>query len=333
MPSLHGRRLWRNLKFLWKFLVPLLAQKYRVIVYDTMQFGNSLVGTPNVVFIKGDIQDIDKLSDAMKFCETVVHLAAIVTDELCAMNPEYAVKVNYDGSKNLVEACRVNGVKRLIYASSSGVYGSQRNGAFATEGIVPKPETVYMETKLAAEQYLREAAEKNGYEFAAVRSATCCGPAPRMRLDTVVNTFCKQAWFDNEIKVWGGSQWRSNIHVRDAAGFYQFLVDMDSAPFRGPMPIFNINRSVQQVLNIAQLVRALCPKSSNIVIENIVDTRDYRIESKYVWNRFKWCPLQSIETAIQENFAFFKAGGFDPTDDLYWNTRRMAETVKRGGPA
>ena len=75
-------------------LVPLLAKSHPVRVFCSMAFGNAIEGTPNVEFVKGDIQDRGAISLALQDCDAVIHLAGIVTDELCAMNPEYARKVN-----------------------------------------------------------------------------------------------------------------------------------------------------------------------------------------------------------------------------------------------
>jgi nucleoside-diphosphate-sugar epimerase len=306
-------------------LVPLLAKRYPVRVFCAMNFGNAIAGTPNVEFVKGDIRDEQAVGAALKDCEAVVHLAGIVTDELCAMNPDLARQVNVEGMSGLVRLARESGVRRFVYASSSGVYGSQKDGEIADETSPTKPETVYMETKLAGEAILAHHRTPN-FETVSVRSATCCGPAPRMRLDTIVNTFSKQAYFDKRITVWGGGQWRTNVHVQDAAALYERVLEASARETDGE--VFNCTHSNMTARGIAEQV-ASAIHAEVIIDTSKVDSRDYRMSARKAQRKLGWYPFLTIDRAIIDNRDWFAAGGVpDPNSDLWYNTRRMQSIMK-----
>lgn len=306
-------------------LIPRLARKYPVVCYSANHFGNPISWVKNVEFVEGDIRDGAKLSQAIKGCTDVIHLAGIVTDELAAMNPELAKDININGMRQLCELATLAGVNRFIYASSSGVYGTQSDGIPASETTEPRPETVYMQTKLEGEKVLWSFPKLCGV---AVRSATCCGPAPRMRLDTIVNIFCKQAFFDGEITVHDGTQWRTNIHVQDIVSLYIRLVDYFVRKI--DKQIFNATAENHTATSIANMVAEIIPAIVTFDISK-KDRRQYLMSADKANMILRWYPERTIKDAIKDNRAFFEGGGIQqPDSDLYYNTRRMKELMTIG---
>lgn len=310
-------------------LVPLLAKDFRVRVVETMTFGNPIADTPNVEFIRADILDYRALADAMVGVDSVIHLAGIVTDELVDMNYVKAMRVNLLGTLNVVNAARRSDVSRFIYASSSSVYGSQ--GYVAREHMTPKPQTVYAATKLVGEDIVQR--EGGAMTRAMVRSATCCGPAPRMRLDTIVNVFSAQAFFTDTITVHGGDQYRTNIHVQDAAEFYRLLMDADD---HIDGRVFNIAQGFDTALHLAQVVAFVAEKKLNKAIRVDVDhtkrdDRHYRMSGYVAVSLLGWIPKKSLEDAVSDNLDWFSAGHIKNWEDNIWhNTKRMAEVMRAG---
>lgn len=324
-------------------LVPVLAKKYPVRVYCAMNFGNPIADTPNVEFIKGDVRDSYALSDAVKGCTDIIHLAGVVTDELVDMNPSMGQHVNEKGTEYICGLALQHRVNRLIYASSSSVYGSQDKEC--TERDEPKPQTAYAASKLAGERTVLRYAEED-MVTTAVRSATLCGPAPRMRLDTIVNIFSKQAFFDGEIDVWGGDQYRSNIHVDDIVDLYMTLLDAPAEKIDGE--VFNATQGNHTARDLGNLVAGaynrwfssgvINPLESRFGLPPIVytyvdsskhDGRHYRMDSSKLGRVLGWKPKRTIEDAVRANLEYFHSGGIaDPNDDIYYNTRRMADVVK-----
>jgi nucleoside-diphosphate-sugar epimerase len=308
-------------------LVPYLARNNFVRVFCSMHFGNSIEDTPNTEFVNGDIRDSDAMASALEGQEVVIHLAGIVTDDLVDMNRTLADDVNVNATKSMLQLAREKGVKRFIYASSSSVYGSTLTPV--TEGAICQPETHYALSKLDAEKLTLEASDV-GFDTVAIRSATLCGPAPRMRLDTIVNVFSKQAWFDGKLTVHDGTQIRSNLHVEDAVEFYSSLVKAESNLIYGRA--FNATSGNHNALEIATIVcdtaREWGKQPELEVNENIRDTRQYQMSTERAKNTLGWSPSRSIVDAINANFKWFQQGHIsDPNNPIYYNTKRMEKIV------
>ncbi len=124
------------------------------------------------------------------------------------------------------------GVKRFIYASSSSIYGVKTEPN-VTEETPPEPLTDYSKFKLACERILLDHPRPNGMERVIIRPATVCGYAPRLRLDLVVNILTINALVKRTIRVFGGSQLRPNIVIRDMVRAYQTLLDAHHQAFAG----------------------------------------------------------------------------------------------------
>lgn len=309
--------------YIGSVLTPIVAKRYAVRAFDTETFGNSIADTSNVEFVKGDVRDIVAVHKALEGVTDVIHLAAIVTDDLVAMNEALGREVNNDAFYVLCSAAVDQGVQRVIYASSSSVYGSQLGPC--TEESTPAPLTEYAWTKLRGEYIVNEFQDR--MTVCSIRCATACGPAPRMRLDTVVNIFCKQAYFDHKITVYGGDQWRTNIHVSDIADLYLYMLDAPAEKINGQA--FNATRLNSTVLSIAQKVRDKC-RCPIEVLAAMTDHRSYMMTARKLYDVFGWLPPRSIESAITDNLRFFREGRVDnPDSDLFYNTRRMSEFVKQ----
>ena len=313
-----------GLGYIGSALVPLLAKTRPVRVFDSMMFGNFLEGMPNVEFVRGDVRNTSVLLQALADVRNVIWLAGIVTDELVDMNVKLGWEINVDALEHFAFMTRRK-IKRLVYASSSSIYGSQDK--VCNELTLPAPMTAYARQKLNGEFVI------GGYPFETyiVRSATACGPAPRMRLDTIVNIFSKQAWYDGVITVHGGQQWRSNIHIMDAVDCYRLLLESPGILVNGQT--FNIVTGSDKAIDIARMVEAEAAKvvgNVRIKIDHTrQDNRHYRLSAAKMTEHLGWIPKFSVPDAIQENFRWFRARGIDdPNDAVYYNTRRMEGFMK-----
>ena len=310
---------------------------HHIRVLETMAFGNPIEGTENVEFMQGDIRDAETVKRALDSMDAVIHLAGIVTDELVDLNKDFAYSVNVKATRDLVEAAYVGSVKRFLYASSSSVYGHAAEGdAPVRENVPCLPKTSYAVQKYQAEQIVLGYAQ-NGFVTSAVRQATACGPAPRMRLDTVVNVFSKQAYFDGKITVHGGSQYRSNVHVQDAAEFYCLLLEAPAEDVNGQN--WNVTSGNLPVREIAELVAGtfrdfqapeLIP-APPIIVQDVADARSYRLDATKARRVLGWTAKRTVADAARDNFTWFRAGKIaNPNDAIYRNTDRMRETMLRG---
>jgi len=133
---------------------------------------------------RGDLRDDRLVETALHDVDCVIHLAGISNDPSSDLDPALTREVNIDATKRLIDAARDKGVTRFINASSSSVYGIKEE-ANVTEDLPLEPLTVYSESKVAIEEYLR--GHRGRMAAISIRSATVCGFSPRLRLDLTVN--------------------------------------------------------------------------------------------------------------------------------------------------
>src|SRR3979490_2672126 len=219
-------------------LVPqMLARGYKVTVYDIMFFGNHVRPTdnPTLRIIDGDIRDAAKFAAAVAGHDAVVNLACISNDASFELDEDLSTSINLNAFEPLVVAAKKAGVKRLVYASSSSVYGVS-DTPDVTEDHPLVPLTLYNKYKGMCEPLLFKHQSKD-FVCVVIRPATLCGYAPRQRLDLSVNILTNHAINAGKITVFGGSQKRPNLHVQDMCDVYKLLLQVADEKIAGQ--IFN----------------------------------------------------------------------------------------------
>lgn len=208
----------------------LLNRGDHVTVVDELLFGGeSLLGYwhhPNFRFAKGDVCDKELIKvqgTALKVGEleastfdAVVHLAAIVGFPACqAVGKQVAWRYNVEATQHVFEAAEAAGVKRFVLSSTYSNYGVGENGQPVTEESPLYPQSLYAETKIAAEEYLLRQAEQSTCAPLVFRFATLFGISPRTRFDLIVNQFVLEALTKRELVIYQRGYSRSFVHVRD----------------------------------------------------------------------------------------------------------------------
>ena len=309
-------------------LVPLLiANNYNVIVYDTLFFyENTLKENKKLKIVKGDIRDIDTFKANLKNVDAVIHMACISNDPSFELDSNLSTSINFTCFEPLVIASKEAGVKRFIYCSSSSVYGvSDTPDVTETHPLVPL--TQYNKYKALCEPLLFKHQDKN-FICVTIRPATVCGYSPRCRLDLTVNILTNHAFNNNKILVFGGSQKRPNLHVKDMAEAYKVLLEADDAKIAGE--IFNIgyeNYSVEEIANIVKASLEKFENRKNITIEKVAsdDNRSYQINSEKIFKVLGFKPKRSLEDAVYDLCEAFNKGYLPNslTDDKYINVKVM----------
>lgn len=257
---------------------------YNVRVYDALLYEDSF--RKPVDFVHGDVRDHDKLLTQLKWADAVVWLAAIVGDGACQLNPELTKSINQDSVGWLAD--NYNG--RIVFMSTCSVYGAQNFELNETSST--NPLSLYAETKLEAEKYLKH---KNAIIF---RLGTLFGVGDlysRIRLDLVVNILTVKAHVEGQIGVFGGDQFRPLLHVKDVARAVLMNLETDH---KG---VFNLARQNVRISDLAYQVRMHFP---DLVIETtdmpFQDTRNYRVSAKKADEIFGFKSIHSIDEGIQE---------------------------------
>ncbi len=153
-------------------------------------------------FIKIDIMNFDELKELVKGYDVVYNFAGLADINIAIDNPLKTVQLNILGNTNILEACRLNNIKRYIYASSAYVFSNK--GSF------------YGISKKASERLIEEYAQRFGLNYTIIRYGSVYGP--RSDNQNRIYRMIKQAIEDGKITYRGsGEEVREYIHVRDAA--------------------------------------------------------------------------------------------------------------------
>lgn len=304
----------------------LLDSGYLVRVLDLFIFGHHVLDDvkdhPNLEVVDGDLRNQDIVRQSLAGCDAVVHLACISNDPSFELDPELGKSINYDAFRPLVEAAVDQGVKRFMYASSSSVYGVKQEER-VTEELSLEPLTDYSKYKALCEDILRE---YQGPEFATIvlRPATVCGYSPRLRLDLTVNILTNHAYHNGRIRVFGGSQYRPNLHIGDMTNLYLDLLQLPDEMVGGKT--WNAGYENFTVGQIAEQVRdALGDRAVDIVTEPTDDLRSYRICSDRIRQEIGFEPRHGIAEAARDLAKAFRAGNVPDamSDPRYYNIKMM----------
>ena len=245
----------------------LLRRGYRVVVYDNFDdyyYGKEhnikgLLGDPNFTLVCGDILDYEELVSASKV-DVVFHLAAQPGVRFSMRNPEKTVRVNVLGTLNVLRAAVENDVGKVVYASSSSVYGPPERLPM-DENHPTNPISVYGVSKLAGEKLCRMFSELYGLRVVALRFHTVYGP--RQRPDMAIHRWTKQLFSGKPLTVYGdGRQTRDFTYVSDIVSGILLASEWEG----GRYEVFNLgagrNYSVLEVIRVLGEVAGVEPKLS-----------------------------------------------------------------------
>lgn len=173
----------------------LVSLKKQVVVFDNLSTGNinnleDIKG--KIDFIKGDITDYKLLLRVFSGTTYILHQAALRSVPFSVDHPQEANKVNVEGTLNVLLAAKKCNVKRVVYASSSSVYGERENPE-RTESMPNNPVSPYAVSKLAAEYYCRMFTSLYGLETVSLRYFNVFGPYqdPNSQYSAVIPIFIK----------------------------------------------------------------------------------------------------------------------------------------------
>jgi UDP-glucuronate 4-epimerase len=194
-----------------------------VIGIDHYSSTLSQVGVPSFTFIKADIED-DSLWELLKqdfTITSVIHLAAQAGVRYSLENPKAYIKSNVEGFLNVLEFCRHSKIHKLIYASSSSVYGMDSQQPFSESEPCNKPVSLYAATKRTNELMAHTYHHLFGINSMGLRFFTVYGPWGRP--DMAPYLFTKAAMEGSAIKVFNhGNQSRDFTFIEDIVeGIYQ----------------------------------------------------------------------------------------------------------------
>ena len=294
---------------------------YRTIVFDngitSPQFPYKFNGI-DVSCVQGDVRNPKDVVSALKGVDAVVHLASIVGDPACNINPDLAWSTNYLGTIYLAEACRKAGIRRFVFASSCSNYGLYTNED-VDESAPLNPQSLYARSKIHSENYLISVRNET-FLPCILRFATLYGLSPRMRFDLIVNWMTIKAVLEHEVTVYVGDQWRPFLHVRDAA---QAIVKaLEAVPSYSKAEIYNCgtNKENYRLKELGQLiVQEIHGAKLSIIVDN-ANNPSYRVNFERIHRDLKFNCRYRVINGIREIYDAARAGLYrDFTSIRYHN--------------
>ncbi|MDT2811541.1 NAD-dependent epimerase [Vagococcus lutrae] len=242
-----------------------------------------LRGFHNFTFTKMDIADkasIDRLFVSETF-DMVINMAAQAGVRYSIENPQAYVDSNLVGFMNILEACRNNSIKHLIYASSSSVYGGNTKIPFTTEDNVDHPVSLYAATKKSNELLAHSYSHLYKLPTTGLRFFTVYGPYGRP--DMAYYSFTKDIIEGNAIKVFNhGKMERDFTYIDDIVeGIFRLInlppqannkwsEDYGVSSSFAPYKIYNIgNNQPVSLMEFINVIEKCVGKDANMIFMNM----------------------------------------------------------------
>jgi nucleoside-diphosphate-sugar epimerase len=304
----------------------LLNNGFKVRVLDNLTYGGeSITECLNDLefdFLKGDVRNIADIDKALHGIDYVVHLAAIVGDPACALQPVLANAVNLVATKKLYDLSNKQGVTKFIFASTCSNYGKMKNHeVFVNEKSELAPVSLYAETKVAVENYLLTQSKENICKPTCLRFSTVYGLSPRLRFDLTVNEFTREIAMGRELVVFGEQFWRPYCHVLDLSRSVLSVLISDEE--KVGFEVFNVgdtNENYQKQMIVNEILKQI-PEGKVKYIQRTEDPRDYRVNFEKIKDQLNFNITYRVSDGIAQIRKILTDGFLnDPYDGKYKNT-------------
>ncbi len=312
----------------------LLARKHRVVgldninsYYDTRLKYARLAGTgiaqgeirdgkttqsrlnPDYRFVKLELTDrigLDRLFAAEQF-DMVVNMAAQAGVRYSIENPQAYIDSNVVGFLNLLECCRHHGVKNLLYASSSSVYGANNSVPYREDDVTDSPVSLYAATKKADELMAHVYHKLYGLTTVGLRFFTVYGPAGRP--DMAPFLFLQSILEGKPIRVFNnGNLSRDFTYIDDITeGVMQII---DHLPSGTPLcRVYNIGRSEPvQLMDFIHVLENVCGRKAVMQMTEMQPGDVYctYADTTRLYEDFGYRPSGSIEEGIRRFYEWYR---------------------------
>jgi len=308
----------------------LLDRGFDVVVLDRLFFGvepiKNLLGEKCYTLIHDDVRWFDP--SMLNDIDVVIDMAAIANDPAGELRPEFTMDINYRGRVRVANLAKKHYVKRYIYFSTCSVYGYQKD--VVDENSDLNPLTTYAKAAALGEEEILPLASKD-FIVTIVRPATVYGYSPRLRLDLVVNAMTFTFFMEGKVKVFGGTQYRPLIHIRDVARAVEMIINADPEKVNGQ--IFNLGSDDQnyKILDLAREVCKTLGKDPSECIElkpQDVDIRSYRVSFTKIRTKLGFTPKYSVTDGVKEVWEALVEGKVRPSTKN-WTVKRYKELLEK----
>jgi len=292
--------------FIGSHLVDFLLEKnYDVAVIDNLSAGEKEFVNSRVKFYEKDIlEDINFIFKKEK-PEIVIHAAAQVMLRESIKNPIYDAKINILGTINILEACKKNRVKKIIYTSTGGARVGEPEYLPVDEKHPINPSSPYGISKHTAEHYIQIYSQLDGLESLIFCFGNVYGPRDNSKTGRVISSFIEKMINRESPTIFGdGNQTRDFIYVKDLAEFI-----INSFEKKSEHRLFHLANGVQVSINeIFYKLKKILNFSEKVNYTQAVkgEVRDMVLDTSLAQKELGWKSKTSLEKGLKETVKYFK---------------------------
>ncbi len=283
----------------------LLADDHEVRVLDNFATGSrTRLAGADIHLVEGDLRSYERVHTAVRSCDAVFHLGALPSVPRSVQDPLTTNAVCVDGTLNVLLAARDEDVSRVVFASSSSVYGA--NPAIPkSEADLTQPLSPYAVAKLAGEQYCRAFHAVYGLEAVALRLFNVFGPGqdPHSQYAAVVPRFITALMAGGQPEIFGdGEQTRDFTYVADVVDAFVRAATADDVGGA------TMNLAAGRETSIIELARIIADRIG-VMLQPVMrparagEVRRSAGDAALARTLLGWEPAWSVEAALAECIA------------------------------
>jgi len=291
---------------------------HTVLCLDNFLSGNltnvrHLLDYRNFKLIKGDICDFALLERIMRDVEVVFHLAAQIHVDRSYIEPRLTYEVNVMGTQNILEIARLYDAKKVIYASTSEVYGSAQYVPIDEEHPLNAPHP-YGASKIAADRMCYAYIQTYGMDISILRFFNVFGPRQRdIGYGGVISIFTRRILSNVPPIIYGdGRQTRDYTYIEDAMRAYDLVLN-HKEPINEPVN-FGSGRE-ETILDLANKLIEYCGKKGEIkpvhVKLRIGEVKRLIANATKAKKLLGWEPKYDLDKGLQEFVRWYRNNGFE----------------------
>jgi len=297
--------------FIGSHIVEELAkQQHEVVILDNFFSGRmenikQFLKKKNVAFVKGSITDLSVLKKIFEGADGIFHEGAIASVPRSIANPLATNEANVTGTLNVLIASRDCDVRKVLFASSSSVYGNTPTLP-KREDMTPDPLSPYAVSKLTGEHYLKVFSEVYGLKTLSLRYFNVFGPRqdPKSEYAAVIPRFITKIFSHESPTIYGdGSQTRDFTYVKDVVQANIRAMESDAEG------VFNVAYCKQIDLNeLASQIMEITGITVPLVYEppRTGDVRDSLADIRRAQEAFGYSPEYTVKTGLEDTIAWYQ---------------------------
>jgi UDP-glucose 4-epimerase len=288
----------------------LAKQQHEVVIFDNFFSGKKVNIQPflkkkNVKFVQGSITDLSVLEKIFEGADGIFHEGAIASVPRSIANPLATNEANVTGTLNVLIAARDCGVRKVLFASSSSVYGNTPTLP-KREDMTPNPLSPYAVSKLTGEHYLKVFSEVYGLKTLSLRYFNVFGPRqdPKSEYAAVIPKFITKILRHESPTIYGdGGQTRDFTYVKDVVQANIRAMESDA------QGVFNVAYCKRIDLNeLATLIMEITGITVPLKYEppRIGDVRDSLADIRRAQDAFRYAPEYTVRSGLLETIAWYQ---------------------------